>query len=1196
MKTLCRAALLLCACWLPLASATPLEITSHDNIVYLADSSSNSVARYSLASQSFLAPISLSQNPLAIHADASGIYASYGTRIVKLALDGTGEADFRTISENIHDIEATDTYLVLGGYSYLQVVNKATGTLVDSRSLWYTSPYISLAPDGSEIFTTSSGISPADIYRIPLAVNGALGNTSESPYHGTYDVGQQVQTFANQNRIIDSSGNLYNLLDFSYAGNLGGAYTALAFWRNQPLVLRDNQLVSYNLWLQQTNSRALNLAAASDLQVYEDYVMLFDRTQAASPEVEVIAVSELNLADPDQPLSPATLAYKPDDWALDADQDTLYLFSKTHLSIFRWSISQQQYLATIPLQNSPQQFHYSPQHQRIYLAYKSGDINYINLADDTEHDFAQTESTYEIPEMLSAGSLLIVSSWEGYTGYALNIYNQQAELLQRHIVSYGYSLAWDGAAQRLWSQPYLQWLQLNTAGEKTDQSSLYFINNDSWGNLFGVSETGRFIALSRGQVVDYAMQPQADVLTNNYFTDLVWLHGNLFGLQGVDNNTYTQVDRWNADFSRDQAFSQEYLGEPVGLVPVASLNKLLVIYRQNGKPVFALLDAQARDSDSDGVMDAEDLFPADATETIDFDRDGVGDTADTDDDNDGVIDTLDLFPFDKNEALDTDSDGTGNNADTDDDNDSVLDVSDAFPTDPAESSDIDSDGIGDNADTDRDGDGYANDVDQLPNDRYDWIDNDQDGIGDQYQDDDDDNDGVSDYQDAFPLNPLESGDIDYDGIGDNADTDRDGDGVANDADALPNNPYETVDSDADGTGNNSDYDDDNDGVEDYQDAFPLDPLKTADMDGDGLDDTSDPDIDGDGWLNEADAFPSNYYEHRDSDNDGIGNNSDYDDDNDGIPDYLDATPDPDDIDNDGISNSIDPDRDGDGAANENDLAPDNPNEWVDSDNDGTGNGADTDDDNDGVADSSDFYPLDASKSALNAADFLPMAKSNRWVFDHSLQAVTVGSDKKIGGQTIRPLHFPYGGKVYLKVLNNQVQFFGVYFPQVQTEYGDFSTDFLLDKGINLTASGNHTGKGDVVISPEYGKRSLSWTAQVQYLGGETVAVPAGQYAALHTRIYFTGKTTIEGVQMQISYQADYWFAEDVGLVKISESGYEMNLVSATASHDETANGGSGGGDGASGGDSGGGGGGGGGSLNLWLLALLGLGLFSRRRA
>ena len=78
------------------------------------------------------------------------------------------------------------------------------------------------------------------------------------------------------------------------------------------------------------------------------------------------------------------------------------------------------------------------------------------------------------------------------------------------------------------------------------------------------------------------------------------------------------------------------------------------------------------DSDGDGVVDAEDAFPFDPTETKDSDADGVGDNSDA-------------FPNDATESKDSDGDGYGDN-------------SDAFPNDASEWRDTDGDGQGDNSD------------------------------------------------------------------------------------------------------------------------------------------------------------------------------------------------------------------------------------------------------------------------------------------------------------------------------------------------------------------------------------------------------------------------------------------------------------------------------------------------------------------
>lgn len=131
------------------------------------------------------------------------------------------------------------------------------------------------------------------------------------------------------------------------------------------------------------------------------------------------------------------------------------------------------------------------------------------------------------------------------------------------------------------------------------------------------------------------------------------------------------------------------------------------------------------DSDSDGIIDANDAFPSNPLETTDTNQNGIGDNADTDDDGDGVPDAEDAFPLNQAEVFDTDGDGIGDNLDPDDDGDGVVDSLDALPLNPAETVDSDADGVGDNTDvfptdptetTDSNGDGIGDNADNSDGD------------------------------------------------------------------------------------------------------------------------------------------------------------------------------------------------------------------------------------------------------------------------------------------------------------------------------------------------------------------------------------------------------------------------------------------------------------------------------------------------
>ena len=116
----------------------------------------------------------------------------------------------------------------------------------------------------------------------------------------------------------------------------------------------------------------------------------------------------------------------------------------------------------------------------------------------------------------------------------------------------------------------------------------------------------------------------------------------------------------------------------------------------------AICDQLDDDDDGDLVLDFDDEFPLDKSETKDTDGDGIGDNADTDDDDDGWADitevTCGTLPLVASELPeDFDGDGTCDEIDPDDDNDGFPDLEDAFPFDPREWEDRNNDGLGDNA-------------------------------------------------------------------------------------------------------------------------------------------------------------------------------------------------------------------------------------------------------------------------------------------------------------------------------------------------------------------------------------------------------------------------------------------------------------------------------------------------------------------
>jgi len=367
-----------------------------------------------------------------------------------------------------------------------------------------------------------------------------------------------------------------------------------------------------------------------------------------------------------------------------------------------------------------------------------------------------------------------------------------------------------------------------------------------------------------------------------------------------------------------------------------------------------------KDSDGDGLIDADELRIGSNPRSTDTDGDGKSDKdeAGTDLDNlpdldgDGFADILESSIADKDgDGAFDELDGPGPEGDLD--GDGLLNkIEDQVGTDK-DKKDSDGDGVDDPTE-------IGADVDNPP-------DSDGDGLIDAVESSviDDDADGIPNYLDG----PGDEGDLD-------------GDGFANKNDNCPNiiNP-DQIDSDGDEIGNFCDPDDDNDGTPDDIDKCPYDaPVGSqhGDIDGDGIGNVCDDDTDGDGLPNEQeneeecpklnDSDSDNDFwddgedncicgenqDQKDNDKDGEGNVCDDDDDDDGVLDNGDGS------DTEGDIPCINGETDN---CDDNCPFDDNPNQ-ENNDNDIFGDICDPDDDNDNRGDDGDLSDVEGDNPCV----------------------------------------------------------------------------------------------------------------------------------------------------------------------------------------------------------------------------------------
>ncbi len=861
----------------PASSATWNQASRQGDIAYFAVPLSASIERFDLAAQQWLAPILLGGTPTALAVDETGLYVAFGSRISRISLDGSTETPLKNANGIVTSLLIDGPLLFACTYGSFHSIDKATGTGLDDESFFYQLTGVSIARSSNRIAGRSVGVSPSDIFTVQYNDAGMFLSQMGSPYHGDYPSASRTWTLPGDARVVDNAGIVYQTEDLSFVASLAGAFDDIDFAGDLPVVLRGSTLFAYSHAFLETG-RARLAAAATTIFVHGSTVFAFSPGTSRPIDVAAVPLSALGPMQPGAPVDPTDLAYFPDA-IVRGDDGVLYLLSANHLSVFRWSILDRRYLATLPLAEAPRFIAYSSSPHRLYLAYPSGRMTFLDLGgDEREHAFANTPQATTC--LATAGEFLFACDASGAWGTHFT-FTQLGTLISAEDWNY-YSteFIWNPVQRKMYffrdsmSPNDLLWEEIGVDGKIGNSMDTPYHESTGFQHPIRVKPDGTVVLLGSGRIYDALQLNQLGVLSNAIL-DADWQAGTLFTLRSLDG--VSQVQQWDRNYF--QAGAVRALGAPLRLFALDS--DLLIVTLLDGKPRFWVKAPDSDDLDEDGVSDESDNCPSVVNaDQSDVNGDGIGDACQPNDsDGDGWPNNRDNCPTVPNPGqADADGDGIGDVCEPPDiDGDNVPDATDNCREVPNPSqADADHDGVGDACEPDWDLDGVANDRDNcLLVANADQLDSDRDGVGDACTPADRDFDAVANAIDNCPLafNPSQS-DADADGVGDACEGDRDTDGVIDDVDNCPSvfNPNQ-ADSDGNGVGDACEpVDTDRDGVLDAEDNCRVryNPGQ-ADEDLDGLGDACEPDVDHDGVIDDRDncRLISNASQS-DANHDGVG--------------------------------------------------------------------------------------------------------------------------------------------------------------------------------------------------------------------------------------------------------------------------------------------------------------------------------------
>jgi hypothetical protein len=326
-----------------------------------------------------------------------------------------------------------------------------------------------------------------------------------------------------------------------------------------------------------------------------------------------------------------TQATVPDAVVFD-DQDVVYLLSIANRLVMRWSLGSERYLDPYTVEVAgagPTTIAYSSAHGRLYLAYATGAIRYIDVTGSSAAQQTFVSLPTAVGGLASVGNFLLAQdssgSWETHYIYdSAGVLRDSAEW--NH---YSPEYAWDPNTSRvywfsMWSPPDLNYEVINQAtGEITSQGETPYHGTYSIQAPIRVHPSGQYVLLGSGDLYDRTALTWAGSL-GAAVTDARWsADGSLITLRttGPMNN---QAILTHLDGANLRTLEQvNYAGRAIRVI--GSDSRMAVLVTDNSTVRFHIY-VPNNDTDADGVANAQDAFPLDAAASVDNDGDGYPDT------------------------------------------------------------------------------------------------------------------------------------------------------------------------------------------------------------------------------------------------------------------------------------------------------------------------------------------------------------------------------------------------------------------------------------------------------------------------------------------------------------------------------------------------------------------------------------------
>lgn len=618
------------------------------DIVFFLFDDARQIRRYDLGQRRWLETLSFDEEPTYFTTNEEYLIVSFDRRTVRFDHDGGNEQHLRNTNYAPRAMFAAGAHLYIMDAWDVISIEIDTGDLVDVGDNVSIGREVAAARGRGLAFSRGSG-SPSDIQALEFFPDGTIGIYWDSPYHGTYPGATHLWVFPNERWVVDDAGIVYSTADLTYTATFDGRLTDVTFFGNIPIVLRNDRLISYSNSFLRTGEIVVD-ETLLEIEVSGSDVVGF---MEAGSEIETVVYPIDSFAPSviETAVDPRGLVIEPDDYEIDG-RSTIYLLDSKFHNVYRYSVTQRDYLETIVLRDTSSFIAYSETADALFVGYTWGEISRIQFQPDgtpgTETFFAlvpgHDQRNVGLYGLAVAGEYVFVSdswsSWPSHHTFApdgsvvssVDLRPRALEFVWSDANRKIYCNAGSFVAPTGWSLVGdLSWVDIDQGGVVGDwQDSPYHTDARMWYPL-RVRPDGDRVLTGDGRIFDALTLEQIAMLPNKVI-DAAWIEGSLTSIHSLDEAS--ELQSWDQDY--DLVTNRALEGEAMLLA--AASGELVAGVLWKGKPVFSVWSPELVGGGlSVRITDQSDLVRSGDRLTFTIEVDNLGSIRET-----GVLVTAEL--------------------------------------------------------------------------------------------------------------------------------------------------------------------------------------------------------------------------------------------------------------------------------------------------------------------------------------------------------------------------------------------------------------------------------------------------------------------------------------------------------------------------------------------------------------------------